>query len=122
MKICIIDDLDSNTEVIAKFLKLKGHEVVTANTGKKGLSLLENETFDARIVDVTMPDVTGMDIVDALNESGRIREQKILIFSASLGDEEKINELKKHGVRDFIKKPIDLNLMLSRLEEIHNSD
>ena len=119
MKVCIIDDLDSNIEVIAKFLKLKGHETVTANTGKKGLSLLENEIFDATILDVSMPDITGIDIVDALKESGRIRDHNILIFSASLVDEVEINRLKKQGVRDFIKKPIDLNLMLSKLEEIY---
>jgi len=122
MKICIIDDLDSNVQVIAKFLKLKGHETVTTNSGKKGLSLLENEIFDATILDVTMPDMTGIEIVEALKESGRIRDQKILIFSASLVDEEKINELKKHGVRDFIKKPIDLNLMLEKLEEVSKSN
>jgi len=118
MKICIIDDLVSNTDVIAKFLKLKGHETVIANSGKQGLFLLENEIFDAVILDVTMPDMSGIEIVDALNESGRIRDQKILIFSASLIDEEKINDLKGKGVIDFIKKPIDLNLMLSKLEEI----
>jgi len=117
MKICIIDDLVSNTDVIAKFLKLKGHETVVANSGKKGLLLLEDEIFDAVILDVTMPDMSGIEIVDALNESGRIKDQNILIFSASLVDEEKINDLKDHGVKDFIKKPIDLNLMLSKLEE-----
>jgi len=117
MKICIIDDLVSNTDVIAKFLKLKGHEVTTTNSGKKGLSLLEDEIFDATILDVTMPDMSGIEIVNALSESGRIKDQKILIFSASLVDEEKINDLKEQGVRDFIKKPIDLNLMLSKLEE-----
>ena len=117
MKVCIIDDMVSNTDVIAKFLKLKGHEVVTTNSGKKGLSLLEDEIFDATILDVTMPDMSGIEIVNALSESGRIKDQKILIFSASLVDEEKINDLKEQGVRDFIKKPIDLNLMLSKLEE-----
>jgi len=118
MKICIIDDLASNTDVIAKFLQLKGHETVTTNSGKKGLSLLENENFDAVILDVSIPDMTGIEIVDALNESGRIKDHNILIFSASLVDEEKINDLKHHGVKDFIKKPIDLNLMLSKLEEV----
>ena len=60
MKVCIIDDLVSNTEVIAKFLKLKGHETVTTNSGKKGLSLLENEIFDVTILDVSMPDISGI--------------------------------------------------------------
>ncbi len=121
MKVCIIDDLVSNTDVIAKFLKLKGHETTTVNSGKKGLYLLENENFDAVILDVSMPDMTGIEIVAALKESGRIRDHNILIFSASLVDEEEINRLKKQGVRDFIKKPIDLNLMLSKLEEINKS-
>ena len=121
MKICIIDDITSNIEVIAKFLKLKGHETVTTQSGKQGLFLLENEIFDAVILDLDIPDMSGIDIVNALNESGRIKDQKILILTASLVDEEKINDLKDHGVKDFIEKPLDLDKLLSKLEETAKS-
>jgi len=121
MKVCIIDDISSNTDVIAKFLKLKGHEAVTTNSGKEGLSLLENEIFDVTILDVSMPDISGIDIVDTLSKSGRIKDQKIVIFSAEFVDKEKVVDLKEKGVKAFIKKPLEFNLLLSRLEEIVKS-
>ena len=121
MKICIIEDMVSTLTLIDTFLKLKGHETTTTNSGKKGLSLLENEIFDAVILDLDIPDMSGIEIVDALNESGRIKDQKILILTASLVDEEKINDLKDHGVKDFIEKPLDLDKLLSKLEEISKS-
>jgi len=122
MKVCIIDDVMSNAKVIAKFLKLKGHEAVTTFSGREGLSLLENEIFDAVILDVDIPDVSGIHIVNALHESGRIKDQKIIIFSAALVDEKTINDLLEKGVKEFIKKPIDLNQMLTKIEEIVKSN
>ncbi len=122
MKVCIIDDVASNTSVLGKFLKIKGHESVITNSGKEGFSLLENEIFDVTILDVDMPEMSGIDIVNALHESGRIKEQKIVIFSASNPDEKTINELKEKGVIDFLKKPMDLSELIVKLEKIVKSD
>jgi len=121
MKVCIIDDMASNLATLDKFLKLKGHETVTTNSGKEGLSLLENEIFDAVILDIAMPDFSGFDVVNALHESGRIKDQKIIAFTASLVDEEQINDLKEKGVRDFLEKPIDLEKLSTKLEEMTKS-
>jgi len=121
MKVCIIDDMASNLSTLKKFLKLKGHETVTTNSGKEGLSILENEIFDAVILDLHLPEFSGFDIVNALHESGRIKDQKIIAFTAAFVDEEKINDLKEKGVRDFLEKPLDLEKLLTKLEEITKS-
>jgi len=122
MKVCIIDDISSNAVVIAKFLKIKGHETVTTFDPKEGLSLLENEIFDVTLLDIDMPELSGIDIVNALHKSGRIKDQKIVIFTASHVDEKTVNDLKEKGVKDYFKKPMELDQLVRKLEQIAKSD
>jgi len=121
MKVCIIDDIDSNSAVIAKFLKIKGHEAVTTFDPKEGLSLLENEIFDVTLLDIDMPELSGIEIVDALQKSGRIKDQKIVIFTASAVEQKIVDELKEKGVKDYLKKPMELDQLIRKLEEITKS-
>ena len=79
MKVCIIDDNLSITNMFSKLLKMEGHEVTVANGGRAGLALLENDNYDATILDISMPEFSGLDVIDALNESGKIKDQKIVI-------------------------------------------
>jgi len=122
MKVCIIDDIGSNATVIAKFLKIKGHEAVTTFNPKEGLSLLENEIFDVTLLDIDMPELSGIDIVNSLHKSGRIKDQKIVIFTASNVDEKIVNDLSEKGVKDYFKKPMELDQLVSKLEEIAKSN
>jgi len=121
MKICIIDDNVSITGMFSKCLKMEGHEVVVANDGKAGLALLDNDVFDATILDISMPDFSGIDVVDALNESGRINEQKIVILTASSVSNEELDKLKNKGVKEILKKPFQLDALVAILEAICKS-
>jgi len=62
MKICIIDDNTSISGMFSKLLKMESHEVVVANGGRAGLELLDNDVFDAVIMDLAMPDFSGLDV------------------------------------------------------------
>jgi len=121
MKICIIDDNTSITGMFSKCLKMEGHEVVVANDGKAGLALLDNDVFDATILDISMPEFSGIDVVDALNKSGRINEQKIVILTASSVSNEELDKLKDKGVKEILKKPIQLDSLVAILEAICKS-
>jgi len=120
MKICIIDDNMSITGMFSKLLKMEGHEVVVANGGRAGLALLDNDVFDATILDISMPEFSGIDVVNALHESGRIKEQKIVILTASAGSIEDLEHLKEKGVKEILKKPLQLDSLVATLEAIHS--
>ena len=121
MKVCIIDDNVSITGMFSKLLKMEGHEVTVANGGRAGLALLDNDIFDATILDISMPEFSGIDIVDALNESGRIKEQKIVILTASSSSQDELNKLKDKGVREVLKKPLQLDSLVATLEAVSKS-
>lgn len=122
MKICVIDDNISITGMIGKLLKMKGHDATIVNGGREGLSILEKEIFDVVILDIAMPEFSGIDVVDALNESGRIKEQKICILTASSAADTQLEELKRKGCKEILKKPLELNELTAILERISNSD
>ena len=121
MKVCIIDDNTSITGMFSKLLKMEGHEVVIANGGRAGFALLENDKFDATILDISMPEFSGIDVVDALNESGKIKEQKIVVLTASSVSNEELDKLKGKGVREVLKKPLQLDSLVATLEAVSKS-
>ena len=121
MRVCIIDDNTSITGMFSKLLKMEGHEVVIANGGRAGLALLDNDVFDATILDISMPEFSGIDVVDALVESGRIKEQKIVILTASSSSQDELNKLKDKGVREVLKKPLQLDSLVATLEAVSSS-
>ena len=121
MKVCIIDDNTSITGMFSKLLKMEGHDVVIANGGRAGLALLENDIFDATILDISMPEFSGIDVVDSLKESGKINEQKIVILTASSVSNEELDKLKDKGVKEVLKKPLQLDSLVATLEAVSKS-
>lgn len=118
MKLCIIDDNESITKMFSRLATMKGHEVTVINSGKNGLSVLENQIFDATILDVSMSEFSGIDVVDALNKSGRIKEQKIVILTASSSGDDVMNSLLEKGVKQCLKKPMQIHELLTVLENL----
>ena len=120
MKLCIIDDNTSITNMFAKLAKIKGHDCVIANDGRTGLSLLENGTYDVAILDLAMPEFSGIDVVNSLEKNGKMDKQKILVLTASSVSDDEIENLKKQGVKAFLKKPVKMNALLDVLENLNS--
>ncbi len=118
MKLCIIDDNTSITNMFSKLAKIKGHDCIIANDGRTGLSLLENTTFDATVLDLAMPEFSGFDVVNSLEKNGKMDKQKILVLTSSSVSEDEIEDLKKQGVKAFLKKPVKMAALLEVLENL----
>lgn len=117
MKILIIDDNESITSMFSRMLKMEGHECIVSNNGRNGLELLEQQKFDATILDIAMPEFSGLEVIDTLEKNGKLKEQKVIVLTASSGiSPEKVDELKKRGVYAFLKKPVRIDNLLSTLE------
>lgn len=112
MKILLIDDNINITKMLSKFLDSKGHKCTFANDGGNGLNLILNQKFDVVLLDLAMPEFTGMDIISALEAKGKLKENKIFIYSASSMIEKAIDDLKSKGIAGYIKKPISLEQLL----------
>ena len=103
------------TKALSKFLSANGYEHTVSHDGREGLKLIQEEKFDKILLDMSMPEFSGYDILDSLEKSGKIKELNIIVFSASSISNSEIEEFKKRGI-SFLKKPVKLDELLKELE------
>ncbi len=77
MKILGIDDNEDLLQVCEMVLTSEGHEYTGIDNGKEGLELIRDEKFDVVLLDLAMPDFSGVDVLDALVKEGIMDKQRI---------------------------------------------
>jgi len=116
MKILVIDDKVEITTMLSEFLNSKGFETVVANDPMDGLRHIQQEQYDVILLDMFMPVISGITIIDSLATDEILKNQNIFIFSAiSSGTIEIRNLLRKDGINGYLKKPIQLNELLTAI-------
>ena len=116
MKVLIVDDNQDITYMLSEFLKAKGFENMVTNDPLVGLDLIKKENYDALLLDISMPEFSGIDIIDELETQKILKDQKIIIISAIAITASQINYLsKKEGIQGCLKKPIELNKLLTAI-------
>lgn len=114
MKVLVLDDNQENIDVVSFFLQLNGIDCVSESSGKKGLEILRNEIFDLVLLDLAIPDFSGIQIFDTLKAEGKVSEKNIVIFTASLINHKEIERMLREGAKGIIHKP----LAVEDLEEL----
>jgi len=104
--ILVVDDNLLNLELAADVLELGGFDVVTATSGQQGIEMAEQTHPDLILMDLRMPEMSGLDAMLALrsNEATCHIPVAVLTASAMKGDEEK---LLNSGFYAYLQKPID---------------
>ncbi len=122
MKILGIDDNQDLLDLCDLALESDGHEYTGVSTGKEGLQLMRDKKYDIVLLDLSMPDFSGVDVVDALVEEGIIRKQKIVIFTASSATDKEYAPLLEKGAHSIVKKPLDVDDLLECIHNVAESD
>ena len=113
-KILVIDDNEQTTTMLSKFFNAKGFQTTISNDPMEGLGLIRKEKFDVILLDVMMPVISGIGIIELLAGDNTLKDQNIFIFSgAYLPSIQVKNLLRKDGVNGFLKKPFDLDDLLT---------
>ena len=122
MNILGIDDNEDILKLLKTVLTSKGHDFTQALNGKDGIKLIEEQNFDAILLDLAMPGFSGLDVIESLEKNDRIKDQKIILFTASSATDKEIDVLLKHdGIKSCIRKPVDINLLINKVEEVAKS-
>ena len=119
MKLLIIDDTNDITDLFAKVLGTLGHEIVTSDNGIEGLDLMMKQKFDAILLDIAMPDFTGLDVIDKLIETDKIRDSVIVLLTASSITDAEVKKLVKKGVHSCLRKPVKIEILLEKMDELN---
>jgi DNA-binding response OmpR family regulator len=120
LEILIIDDNEQITKMLTTFLELKEHKCTVTNDGKEGLALIKESRHDVVLLDLAMPEFDGFAVIKDLEENNMLKDHKVIVFTASTITEEDLDELVNRGVSSYILKPIDIDLLLSKIIETAN--
>jgi len=118
MKILGIDDNEDLLSLCEIALTSEGHEYTGIDNGRDGVNAIKNEKFDMVLLDLSMPDFSGVDVVDALVKEGLMKKQKVVIFTASSATENEYAPLLEKGAHSIIKKPLDVDVLLETIHKI----
>lgn len=108
MKILQIDDFQSLIEPIKTIFESNNFEYESATNGKDGIDLIRKNDYDLVLLDLTMPIMSGYEVIDQLGKENMITKQKILVFTAKYLDNDEVKELEDKGVYSIIQKPISI--------------
>ena len=108
LKVLVIDDQTSILESMGIFFKLRGCEVYTANSGRKGLHLTEELRPNVVILDIRLPDLNGLEVLKAIRS--HYPEIEVIMITAYQDMESTIQAIKL-GAFDYLHKPIDIKEM-----------
>ncbi|HTP65341.1 MAG TPA: sigma-54 dependent transcriptional regulator [Geobacteraceae bacterium] len=114
-RILVADDEESMRWVLSKALRKKGFTVELAKDGDEALEMIQADGYDLAILDIKMPGITGLDLLD------RVREMKsdlLMVIMTAEASMKNAVEAMKRGAYDYITKPFDLDVIDAIVEKV----
>jgi DNA-binding response OmpR family regulator len=114
-KILVIDDEPGILDLLDNVLRLKGHEVILAERGRKGLKLFQQERPHVTILDLMMPEVGGGTV---LREIRTLDPTALVIILTGVGTEERERQARELGAVEFLQKSFTLHTLGATLDRV----
>jgi len=108
--ILLIDDEESVRSLFQVALEGAGYRVLTAESGQHGLRLLEHQEVDLALVDMFMPGMDGLEVIQRLHTTRPTC--KIIAMSGGSWEWDYLDTAKQLGANDTLKKPFSLQALL----------
>lgn len=114
-KILIVEDNEFNRDMLSRRLVRKGYEVLLAEDGNTGIRLARTANPDIILMDVSLPDVDGLEITRQLKADEQARRIPIIVITAHamVGDRQQSLEA---GADDYHMKPVELTTLLTQIQ------
>jgi len=115
--ILVVDDSTTNVVLLEAIFDDRGYRIETAFSAKDAFNIIEKQTPDLILLDLLMPKINGFDFFRQLRKKKTTRDTPVIVVSAAT-DEENVQKIMKMGAVDFIKKPIDLDYLVEKVESV----
>lgn len=113
-KILIVEDDFQITKILKLNIGLSGHESDSATTIKDAWSKISNDHFDLILMDVGLPDGSGLDLCEKIRTSGN---EVPIVFLSACTDEATVVRGIKNGADDYLRKPFGLEELMVRMNK-----
>ncbi len=112
-KVILVDDEEEFIDLMSQRLETRGLKVVAVTSGEKAVAMADDHNFDVAIVDLAMP---GIDGIETLTQIKAKRPDMEVIMLTGQATVQSGIEAMKHGASDFLEKPVDLNVLMEKIQ------
>ncbi len=112
--ILVVDDIETNRDLLSRRLTRDGHRVGTADGGREALARLDAEEFDLVLLDLMMPDINGFEVLGRIKASPRLADIPVIMISA-LDEVDSVIRCIEAGAEDYLPKPFNPVLLRARI-------
>lgn len=116
-RVLLVDDEEEFLRSLSLRLEMRGLKVTMANRGKDAVHLVQQQEFDAIVIDLAMPGMDGLETLRKIKDSHPDAE---IIMLSGQGTVKKSIEAMKLGAEDFLEKPVEIQTLLEKIDEAKN--
>ncbi len=116
--ILVADDEESMRWVLSKALRKKGLNVDLAKDGDEALRLIKTHSYDLAILDIKMPGLSGLELLDRVRE---LKSDLLIVIMTAEASMKNAVEAMKRGAYDYLTKPFDLDVIDAILEKVNRA-
>ena len=110
----VVDDNETNRDVLSKRLQMQGYAVETAPDGPMALAAVQARVFDLVLLDIMMPDMDGYEVLRRLKAEDNTHDLPVIMISA-IGDLDSVVRCIELGAEDYLPKPFNPTLLKARI-------
>jgi DNA-binding response OmpR family regulator len=116
-KVLTVDDSRTIRMIVKKAFQQYNCDIIEAENGMEGLALAAKEKPDLIVLDITMPVMTGIEMLEKLKEDAELKSIPVIMLTAESG-KDNVMGIVKMGVRDYIVKPFKGDQLIERARHI----
>ncbi len=121
LMILVVDDMRSMRGIVKGVLQDMGfNQIMEAGDGHEALSVLRGRKVDLVVCDVEMPKMSGIELLDEVDKDEKLDSIPFIMLTA-MNQRDKVQEILKHEVFDFVLKPINPKMLEDRVQAFLDS-
>ena len=113
-RVLIVDDDRINRTLLTRGVEQEGHEAHTAENGRDALELLRDGPFDLVLLDIVMPELDGVSVLDQIKSDPRLQHVPVIMISA-VDEVDSVVRCIEMGAEDYLPKPFDPVILRARI-------
>lgn len=113
--VIVVDDNPLNLELLRQDLEEAGYKTITALSGSEALAAMQSVSPCLVLLDIMMPGISGLDVLREIRRAPATRELPVILVSAKSESGDVVEGLRS-GANDYVTKPIDIEVLLARME------
>jgi len=113
-RLLIVDDIADNRSILARRFQRRDFDIAEADGGCVALDMIERDTFDLVLLDIMMPDMTGVEVLRKIRQKYPQSKLPVIMVTANSRSEDIVEAL-EIGANDYVTKPVDFAVALARV-------